>query len=230
VKNTINKLHKSKFLGGIFPTLDRCLRKELEDCESVLDLGSGPSSPLQYCQNIKYSVGVEAFRPYLEASMKKKTHNEYIEGKIEEAEFSENSFDAVIMIEVLEHLPKETGLEMIKKAEKWAKKKIIITTPNGFVSQRQLDGNLLQKHLSGWEIEEMEKNGFGCRGLAGLKVLRQEVRDSSMGDDMTTTIKYRPRLFWFIVATLSQVFTYHYPRYAFELFSVKKKAEKNYFA
>jgi SAM-dependent methyltransferase len=219
----INKLHKSKFLGAIFPTLDYCLQKELADCESVLDLGCGPSSPLQYCQNVKHSVGVEAFGPYLEKAKEKKTHTEFLGKKIEEVDFPENSFDAVIMIEVLEHLPKDAGLEILKRAEKWARKKVVVTCPNGFLPQKELDGNPMQKHLSGWKLEEMEKMGFVCRGLAGLKSLRQEVEVSSMGDDMTTTIKFRPKIFWFAVATISQIFTFYFPRFAFELFSVKKK-------
>ena len=219
----INKLHKSKFLGAIFPTLDYCLQKELSDCESVLDLGCGPSSPLQYCKNIRHSVGVEAFAPYLEKAKEKKTHTEFIEKMIEEVDFPENSFDAVIMIEVLEHLPKDAGIEIIKKAEKWARKKVVVTCPNGFLPQKELDDNPMQKHLSGWKLSEMKKIGFKCRGLAGLKCLRQEVEDSSMGDDMTTTIKYRPKIFWFVIATISQIFTFYYPKYAFELFSVKRK-------
>ena len=139
MKKIINKLHKSKLLGTVFPTLDYCLRKNLKDCESVLDLGCGPSSPVQYCENIKYSVGVEAFQPYLEESKRKKIHTEYIERKIEEVDFPENSFDAVILIEVLEHLPEAMGFAAIEKSKKWARKKVIVSTPNGYLFQRELD-------------------------------------------------------------------------------------------
>lgn len=221
MKKLVNKLHKSKFLGAIFPTLGYCLQKELLGCESVLDLGCGPSSPIQFCKNIKYSVGVEVFRPYLEESKRKNIHSEYFENMLREVDFADKSFDAVVLIEVLEHLTESEGLDILEKAKKWARKKIIISTPNGYLSQKELDGNLLQKHLSGWEFAKMKRLGFKCRGLAGLKYLRREVQDDSMGDDLTTTIKYRPRIFWFALATLSQLMAYYVPNLAFELFCVK---------
>jgi SAM-dependent methyltransferase len=219
--NLISKLHKSKVLGAIFHTLDYCLQRELSGCESVLDLGCGPSSPLQFCKNIKYSVGVEAFEPYLSESQKKKIHTEYISKKIEELDFPENSFDAVIMIEVLEHLPEKTGLEILKKAEKWAKKKVIVSSPNDFIAQKAVDGNELQKHLSGWDYKRMKKLGFKSYGLAGFKFLRQEVENDTMGNDLANSIRYSPKLFWFIIATLSQILTYYIPFWSFELFSKK---------
>jgi len=221
MKRIINQLHQSRFLGRIFHTLDYCLQEGLKDCESVLDLGCGPSSPLQYCKNIKYSVGVEAFKPYLEQSRKRKIHTKYLNKKIEGLDFPEKSFDAVIMIEVLEHLPEKTGLAMLKKAEKWAKKKVIISSPNGFIPQKAVDNNPHQKHLSGWDYKKMKNLGYKVYGLAGLKFLRREVQNDSMADDLLTSIKFKPKFFWFIIATLSQIFVYNFPLLAFELFSTK---------
>jgi len=222
MKNIINKLHKLNFLGKIFHTLDYCLQRELKNCKTVLDLGCGPSSPLQYCKNIKYSVGVEMFHSYLKKSKEKQIHSEYLEKKIEGLDFPENSFDAVVMIEVLEHLSKKEGKRILKKAERWAKEKIVVSTPNGFIKQKAVDNNPLQEHLSGWNIEEIKKMGFKCHGLAGLKFLRQEVQNDTMGDDLMTSIRFCPRFFWFIVASFSQIITYFLPRLAFELFSIKK--------
>lgn len=226
MRDLISKLHHSKFLGLIFHTLNYCLQRELKDCESVLDLGCGSSSPLQYCSNIKYSVGVEAFSPYLEKSKRKKIHTEYIEGKIENLDFPENSFDSVIMIEVLEHLPTGIGLEILKRAEKWATKKVIVSSPNGFLPEEAVDNNPLQKHVSGWDYYKMKKLGFKSYGLAGLKFLRQKGQNDTTGDDLTSTIRFRPKIFWLGVAALSQLFTYFVPQAAFELFSVKKITEK----
>jgi len=217
----IHFFHKSSILKRVFHTLDHCLATELEDCSSILDLGCGPSSPIQFCANIKYSVGVEAFKPYLLASKKKKIHSEYLQKKIQSLSFPSNRFDAVIMIEVIEHLSEKDGLAIIKKATKWAKKKIIITSPNGFLHQHELDRNPLQKHLSGWDYKKMKRLGFYSRGLAGLKILRKENEDHSMADNLLNSIRFRPKIFWFIIASLSQIVIYYFPTQAFELFSVK---------
>jgi SAM-dependent methyltransferase len=217
------KIYYSKFFGGIFHTLVYSLQKELEDCESVLDLGCGPSSPSQYCSNIKYSVGVEAFKPYLEKAKKLKTHSEFIAKKIEEVDFPPKSFDAVIMLEVLEHLSKEAANKILLKSEKWARKKIIVSSPNGFWSQGIVDNNVLQKHLSGWTIEEFQRRGFRVFGLSGLKVLRKESESKSMDDNLLSTVRFKPEIFWFIILALSQAFVYFFPALAFELFAVKQK-------
>ena len=134
--NLVSSIYHNKLFETIFPTHVYVLKQELKDCESVLDLGCGPDSPLQYCSNVQHSVGVEAFQPYLEESKKKQIHSEYVSKKIGNLDFEENSFDAVIMLEVIEHLEEQEGLEVLKKLEKWARKKVIISTPNGFFLKR----------------------------------------------------------------------------------------------
>ena len=225
MKTFIDKLYRSRFLGTIFHTLDYCLQKELKNCESVLDLGCGPSSPLQYCKNVKHSVGVEAFTDYLNRSKKSEIHTEYLNKNIKDVNFPNDSFDAVIFIEVLEHLTENEGMQILEKAGNWAKKKIIVTSPNGFINQKEVDNNPLQKHLSGWDYKKMRKMGFKIRGLAGLKFLRQEGQSDVMEGELLHSIRFRPKSFWFLAAALSQIFTYWFPSIAYELLSVKKKQQ-----
>jgi len=218
----IQKLYHNRILRRLLHTSVYCLKKELQDCESVLDLGCGPSSPLQYCTNIKYSIGVEVFRPYLEETKKRQIHSQYLNMDINELVFKDRSFDAVILIEVLEHLPKKEGEQILKKAEKWAKKKVIVTTPNGFIHQIELDNNPHQKHVSSWDYETMQKLGFKLNGLAGLKCLKRESENDTMEGDVLSPIKYKPKFFWFVVSSISQIFVYYFPSVAFELFCVKR--------
>lgn len=218
----ISALYASILFGKVFHSVVHCLQQEMRDCATVLDVGCGPSSPIQYCKNVKYSVGVEIFKSYLEESKKKKIHNKYINKKIEDLEFKEGEFDAVMMVEVLEHLDKKTAREVLKKVEKWASKKVIVTTPNGFVEQKTLDENLYQTHLSGWSLAELQELGFECKGLAGLKLLRNSPDKQTLGEDLTISIRFRPKWFWFGVAAVSQLLTYYFPGLAFELFAVKR--------
>lgn len=218
----VDRLHASRALGRIFHTLDFCLAEELRGCSSVLDLGCGPKSPLKHCQNVQYSVGVEAFAPYLAASQAQHIHTEYLLKPIEGVSFPRKSFDAVIMVEVLEHLPAEVGLAVLRRAEGWARKKIIVTSPNGFLPQKALDGNPHQEHRSGWDVGTLQQLGFSVHGLAGLKALRREAPHDTMETDLLAPIRFRPRLFWFAVATASQLVTHRLlPQHAFELFCVK---------
>jgi len=108
----------------LFPTWICCLRKELAGSRTVLDLGCGYDSPLRHC-NVPFLVGVELFDQYLRESKMKNIHNQYIKADVREIELKPRSFDAVVALEVIEHLTKREGYELIEKAEKWARKVII---------------------------------------------------------------------------------------------------------
>lgn len=222
MKKLLNFFYHNPFFKKIIPTLVSCLENELKDCTTVLDLGCGADSPIQFCKNIKYSVGVEIHTPYLNISKKKRIHTKYINKKIEEVNFPARSFDAVIMLEVLEHLSTDSGLMILKKIEKWAKKKIVISSPNGFVDQPEIDDNPYQRHQSGWNLEKMKSLGYKCHGLAGIKWLRQERQNDTKNSDLASSIRFWPKPFWFVIASTSEILTYHIPSVAFEIFCVKK--------
>lgn len=220
--NLINKLYHNRIISSIIHTTVHELCKELKECESVLDLGCGHSSPLQYCKNVKYSVGVEIHTPYLKESKKKKIHNKYLNKKVQGLKFKENSFDAVILIEVLEHLSKKDGLILLKKAEKWAKKKVIISTPNGYFPMGTVDNNKFQKHLSGWTMKEFKRLNYECHGLAGAKFFHTNKNVNIDSEGIFHNIRFKSKKLFYFINGLSQVLTYYLPMLSFELLAVKK--------
>ena len=191
------------------------LKRELSNCYSVLDLGCGSNSSIQYC-NIPFSVGVEIFEPYLEESRKKKIHNKYIKEDIRKIDFEPKSFDAVVALDVIEHLTKEEGYRLIKNMERWARKKIIVFVPNGYVKQSEYEGNQFQQHKCGWVVKELEDLGFKTYGINGLKKLR----------DSEGSIRYRPKLLWCRISDLTQKIAYYYPKIAFQILAVKEIKNK----
>jgi len=226
VVNLIDLLRKSSVIGKLIPTLDTELDHNLRDCSTVLDLGCGPNSPVGALKYLTTRVGVEPFGPYLELAKSRSTHDQFHQKLITELDFEPRSFDAVIMIDVIEHMTEEDGLNALRLAEKWASKKVIINSPNGFIPQKSLDGNPLQEHKSGWSFDRMKELGYNSRGLAGPKWMRQEVASDTMGDDLLTSIRFRPKIVWFIIATLLQPIVYRFPRFAFSLMSVMDVREE----
>jgi len=194
----------------IFPSWINLLKKELSGCESALDLGCGYSSPIQYCE-VTSSIGVDLFSPYLERSEQKIIHSQYIKADIRKIEFKPKSFDAVICLDVLEHLTKKEGYELIQKMERLARRKIIIMTPNGYIYQDGYDDNPLQSHKCGWKVGELRNMGFKVYGINGWKKLR----------GYKGGIKHKPFILWNMFSDITQKATYYRPKLAFQLFAVK---------
>lgn len=215
---------KSKLIGSIVHTLNFNLESSLDDCTSVLDLGCGPSSPVQFCKNITYSVGVDAFDQYLKQSKKQKIHTEYIQHNFLDLDFPPKSFDAIVLIEVLEHLSKKDGLRILKKASNWAKKKVIISTPNGYFPMGEVDNNSFQRHLSGWTVDDLNKLGFKSHGVSGFKFFyhtENQVISLSHSQNNFANIRLYPQPLFYLLNGLLQPIAYFFPRFAFGLYAVK---------
>ena len=222
MEELIKRLYRNKLVSRFFHTSVYCLQQALRDCASVLDLGCGPDSPIKYCK-VAYSVGVDAFEAYIKESWKRKIHNKYILEDITTVNFKPDGFDAVILIDVLEHLEKEEGRKLLEKAERWARKKVIISTPNGYLPQRSIDNNPFQKHRSGWEVAELARLSYRAYGMGGWKFLRRENVSEKVKQegDIFSTVRFRPREFWLIVSELTQLVAYFFPKSAFGVFYVK---------
>jgi len=189
------------------------LERELNDCKSILDLGCGPCSPIQYLSNNFHSVGVDIFEPSIEKSRRRGIHDRYFLMDVLDVgmKFSRKSFDGVVAFDLIEHLQKEDGIKLITMMEKIAKKKVVILTPNGFLPQESYEGNVYQIHKSGWVTEEMRERGYRVIGINGWKPLRGE-----MGK-----VRFSPKrpLEWF--SRLTQRAVRNRPEKAFALLCVK---------
>lgn len=190
------------------------LRKALEGCASVLDVGCG-FSPLLRQLGVSHAAGIEGYQPAFEKAQKLKTHDEIVLGDVRELSrhFKEGQFDACIAMDVIEHLPKEDGLRLMRDMERIAKKKVVFFTPNGFLPQRHAVNSDLQEHLSGWEAGEVKEYGYEVAGMLGPKKLRGEYH----------ALIRRPVAFWGLVSLLSQIFQIrHHPDKAAAILCVKK--------
>lgn len=198
----------------LFPSFEYELEKELEGCESFLDLACGVDTPIKNYSKKYYSLGVDIFEPSIKASREKRLHSDYIKMNVLDIgkRFSPKSFDCVVAIDLIEHLEKKDGLYLISSMEKIAKKKVIIFTPNGFLKQEGHSGNKWQAHLSGWGSEEIKKKGYFITGIGGYKKIKGEY----------AKIKYKPYIFWRILSDLSQkIWTKRNPKKAFAILCVK---------
>lgn len=190
------------------------VRAALVGCESVLDIGCGTSTLLRQI-GVKFSAGIEGYKPAFEKAMQLKTHDQLIYGDVRDvlSYFRPGQFDACIALDVIEHLPKPDGLNLLDAMEKIARNTVVVFTPNGFLPQRHMSVSDLEEHLSGWEVAEMQQRGYKVKGFLGPKGLRTE----------HYRLRYKPAGFWALVGLLSDIFwTRHWPRKAAAILCVKR--------
>ncbi len=102
-----------------------------------------------------------------------KIHNDYLISDVRKLPFKDKTYDVVMALQVLEHLPKKDAWKLLSKMEKIAKKQVIVATPIGEMYHPPVDGNNLQLHLSEFLPEEFEKKGYKVVKV-GLKQITGE--------------------------------------------------------
>ncbi len=225
MKSIVDALRKHKWMQGPFffigfwtvrliMPVQYFLLKELVNCDSVLDLGCGRHSMVPIIPSQIRTTGVELHESAFNEAVSKGRHWAYVHGDVTKVEFPDKSFDAVVLLDVIEHLSKDDGLKLITKMKRWAKKKIIVFTPNGFLHQHEYDENPLMEHLSGWSVTDFKQSSFGVYGVGGFKFLKPE----DFNDE-------RKPGFVDYVIDLSQAYTYFQPETAFQLFCVYRVSD-----
>ena len=131
---------------------------------SILDVACGLSLKLKFIE-ADVRVGLDLHRPYLEA-VESDVPWIPIVGDATELykRFLPNSFDLVLLLDIVEHVEKDQALDMIRQAEEIAKVAVVIETPKGLLPQDLdilgFDAHHLQTHRCGFEKGELEELGY----------------------------------------------------------------------
>ncbi|MBN4056905.1 class I SAM-dependent methyltransferase [bacterium AH-315-J21] len=148
------------------------LQEQMKNCKSVLELGAGHFEMID-ALTAPVRVGVEIHPPYIErrSCSSSVVAIRYDATKVAEL-FTENSFDGVILIDFIEHLEKDTALQLLDDVARIARKTIFVHCPAGNHPQEGdafgLGGEEFQLHRSSWEPEELESKGFATVVIDGF--------------------------------------------------------------
>jgi len=155
------------------------IAQQMKGFKSVLDVGCGDGDVMAILNNDrKFNVtGIDLFKPFINRARKTGAYKKLLIGDIRDLEFNDGSFDVVLSSQVVEHLKKKEALRMIKEMERIAKKRVIIATVVGFLPFHPIDGdddgNDLQEHKSGWEVDEFRKLGYTVFGQGSRMFYRE---------------------------------------------------------
>lgn len=219
--NTLERSIRSLY-GRIFYTFPREIAIAVGDSKTLLDVGCGKNSPVQTLGSKIHKTGLDLFEPSLIESKKKNIHQAYKVANVLSLvhTFEEKSFDCVFASELIEHLEKDEGFELLRQMEKVARKRVVITTPVGFLPQESFENNPWQIHCSGWSVEEMRNRGYSVVGLNGAKFVWNMKFLWGKNEGAMLPIRLLRKL----LVTITNLYTRNHPQYAFQMLCVKEVA------
>lgn len=149
------------------------IKKKIDrnEIKTILELGCGTGGFGDLVNDKdRYKItGIDIFEPYLKICRKKGKYVEVIKGDLTKTlPFKDQSFDATVCFQTIEHLKRGDGMKLLEEMEKVSKDLVIISTPNGECAQEEYDSNEHQRHLSTWSPFDFIKRGYQVFGV-GLK-------------------------------------------------------------
>lgn len=102
--------------------------------------------------------GIEAFADYI-TDMHRFIYNNLYIGDATKLLPSLPTYDIIFFGDVIEHLAKAEGLQLLTEALQKARRAVIVTTPRYETGQGPLCGNELERHRSLWKAKDFEKLG-----------------------------------------------------------------------
>lgn len=154
-----------------------------KNSKTILDIGCGTGLPMRLINFRRHlnSTGIDLFKPYIDQCKRAGIHDRCIISDANKLSFKPKSFDIVFTSQVIEHLVKKDAEKFIEKAERLARRQVIISTPVGRTIYGTDDGNILQRHRSYFYPEYFQKRGYkiiriGGKGLFGEGGLAHRVK------------------------------------------------------
>jgi 2-polyprenyl-3-methyl-5-hydroxy-6-metoxy-1,4-benzoquinol methylase len=226
----VERVYQSRLISKLVRNDAYYLRRLVSDSDSVLDIGCGRRPQVLDLATPSKYLGVDVHEPSIQALRESDRFtllpdSEARVMKIADLTIEENSFDVVLCLDVIEHLTRGEGLELLENLKRWAKRVVLVSTPNGFLRQDPYDGNDFQMHLSGWTVDDFYAAGFqrifGGGGLRSLR--RSEMQPDQWSHQSSASMRFRPRILWALVSAMIQPISFRFPRLCFQLYAIAER-------
>lgn len=159
------------------PSYKDTLRKSLNhECSpttrlSILDIGGAGG---KLWADMKCScIHLTIIDPWIPEEEFEELADSRIVGTFQEVSksLSSQTFDLVVAMDVIEHLPVSDGYLLLYEMARLSKGRLSVYTPSGFLWQPPSENNSFNAHVSGWSIKELKRFGFTkFRAHVGLRL------------------------------------------------------------
>ena len=138
--------------------------------KTVLDVGCGYGYGAELLKKFDYT-GVDYYNKAIEKAQKKYPKSKFLQMEIPPLKFFDNTFDNVVCLEVIEHVPEEKGMEMLKEIYRVLKNGgiLFLSTPNGDNRDELMDNHFIEYGSEQLQAL-MKKNGFKIKYVGGLSI------------------------------------------------------------
>ena len=149
---------------------------QIQDPKSVLDIGPGFGKygllvrdvleiPRGRYAKESWNVRVEAVEAFI--GYRNPVHD-FVYDKVYYGDILEvigglPVYDVILLIDVLEHFPKEKGFQLLRELKRHTAKCLIISTPKDPEEQGSYNGNTYERHLSRWTPIDFVEHDFSFR-------------------------------------------------------------------
>jgi hypothetical protein len=149
----------------------------LIEVDSVLDIGAGLRPMGWYKPRVH--VCVEPHLPYAQKLLAAGYAVQELTARAALMLARIGQFEAIYLLDVIEHMTRAEGEEVLALAASLEPKQIVVSTPNGFLAQHGdawgLGGEYWQEHRSGWTPSDFPgwtisyyANGAKCGGFTAV--------------------------------------------------------------
>ena len=156
------------------PFLHELLEEIPKDVESLIDVGCGRGivgAMTRIYRTPKRLVGVDIFQDYIDFCKKYSIYDELhrLDLRKTPLPFNDNEFSVATCIEMIEHLPKRQGEQLLDELHRIADT-VIVSTPSAYFRQPKghVVRNQFQEHISKWTVGDFKKRGYDVKGVGYL--------------------------------------------------------------
>ena len=198
------------------------LRQSLGNPNTILDLGCGDGNVMELlADGKKWKVtGVDLYTQNVKTASKRKifikVFRKDIVKFVKQQIINKKKYDVVFCSQVIEHIERKRGEELLSLLELITRQRIIVGTPREFMEQplAYLGNNAHQVHKSGWSEEDFRRKGYKVFGI-GLSQLWSE-------EGLIRVNNNRVKIaFYFAVSFLCSPVVYFIPKIAAGILCIK---------